>query len=748
MLLIRDIEPYVVLEDDSVISALRRISDNKSGVVFCVTSEGGLVGSFTDGDFRRFITSGATFDPDASVVAIANLGAVRLPVDADSSAIGRVLGERITHVPLVDERGRLHAIATRGTARLRFGDVFVDQSSPTLVIAEIGINHNGSIERAFELVDAAAETGADCAKFQMRDLDSLYRNGGRPSAHDDLGVQYTLGLLERFSLSVDEMYRIFNHCSDRGLLPLCTPWDSKTVSDLEGWGVSGYKVASADMTNHDMLVEIAATGKPMLVSTGMSSEAEIVETVRVLRRAGAAFGLLHCNSAYPAPFKDVNLAYLQRLREIGECVVGYSGHERGFFVSVSAVALGAKVIEKHFTLDRALEGNDHKVSLLPHEFAEMVRGIRQVEESLGSDEERAPSQGELMNRATLSKSLVAAGNLLEGHVITEQDVRVVSPGRGLQPNRRRDLLGRTLRRSLAEGEYFSAQDAGDPSIEPRGYNFNRPWGVPVRFHDAQEFRSLCAPDLWEFHHSHRDLALRPQDFLSARYDTERLVVHSPELFEGDLTLDFATDDSGIRQRSVYGLRRVVDSALELREWFPSVDSVPIVVNCGGLASTAAMTPDQRRRGHERTADALRSVAQMGVELIPQTMPPFPWYFGGQQMNDLFVRADEIAWFCETFGFRTCFDLSHSKLSANHVGVPFSEFVEQVAPHAAHLHIVDATGIDGEGVQIGEGEIDFAAVCQQLEAFAPNVGFIPEIWQGHADEGLGFWVALDRLERWL
>ena len=222
-------------------------------------------------------------------------------------------------------------------------------------------------------------------------------------------------------------------------------------SASSSYGVEAYKVASADLTNHELLEAIAATGKPLIVSTGMSFEWEIEQAVRLLQSRGAQYVLLNCNSTYPTPFKDVQLRYMDRLAQIGGCLVGYSGHERGFAVPIAAVARGAKVIEKHITLDRAMEGNDHKVSLLPEEFRAMVEGIRAVEEALGTGAVRQVSQGERMNRSTLAKSLIAGRDIEPGEVITDDMIAVKSPGRGLQPNRRHELVGKVAQRALAQG---------------------------------------------------------------------------------------------------------------------------------------------------------------------------------------------------------------------------------------------------------------------------------------------------------
>ena len=309
---------------------------------------------------------------------------------------------------MLDEYRRMVAIALPRGAELVIGQRTIGKGQPAYVIAEIGNNHNGDVGLARALVDAAHAAGADCAKFQLRDLSSLYGRRGSPDA-EDLGAQYTMDLLARFNLVADDLFRVFDHARARGIEPLCTPWDLPSLAALERYGIAGYKVASADLTNHDFLVQLAATGKPLICSTGMSSEAEIKESVALLKARGAPFCLLHCNSTYPTPYKDVNLRYMDRLADIGGCPIGYSGHERGWTVPVAAVARGAAVIEKHLTADRDMEGNDHKVSLLPLELAAMVQGIRAVEVSMGAGGERALTQGEMMNREVLAKSLVARG---------------------------------------------------------------------------------------------------------------------------------------------------------------------------------------------------------------------------------------------------------------------------------------------------------------------------------------------------
>jgi N-acetylneuraminate synthase len=476
----------------------------------------------------------------------------------------------------------------------------------------------------------------------------------------------------------------------------------------------------------------------------MSSEAEIIDTVSLLKSLGSRFSLLHCNSTYPAPFKDINLRYLDRLAELGGAVVGYSGHERGYAVAVAAVARGAKIIEKHFTLDRNMKGNDHRVSLEPDEFGAMVKAIREVEESLGNAGARQMSVGELMNRHVLAKSIVAASEISSGTTIQSSMIEVRGPGKGLQPNRRAELIGRVIGRNMKRGDFFFESDLSDDVIKPRNYKFKRRWGIPVRYHDWRELSQSIKPDFLEFHFSYKDIDLNPEDFFDRQLDMD-LVVHSPDLFAGDHILNLASDDDEYWRVSIANLQAAVDAARRMRPWFKDNGPIQFIVSLGGMSRNEPLPVSMRPALYERVAEALTRIDSDGVEILPQTLPPFPWYFGGQLFCNLFVDPEDTAQFCRDTGSSLCLDVSHSKLTTNHRQRKFSEFVEIVGEYAAHLHLVDAKGVDGEGVQIGEGDIDFEELARIVDRKCPQASFIPEIWQGHKDGGAGFWIALDRLE---
>ena len=616
-------------------------------------------------------------------------------------------------------------------------------SGRAFVIAEIGNNHNGDFERAKAMIDQAVEMGADCAKFQMRHLDQVYRQRTLHKQGEDLGTEYVLDLLERFELSVEEQRLLADYCQEKGILYLCTPWDQRSIAVLESFGVPAYKVASADLTNLPLIDQLCQTGKPLILSTGMSTRQEVQATVHFLQQRGAQFVLLHCNSTYPAPFHDIQLKWMEQLRTIHP-LVGYSGHERGVAVTLAAVALGACVVERHFTLDRRMEGPDHAASLEFKEFQQLITGIREIEQSLGDGRERELSQGEMMNRENLAKSLVAARPLKRGTVLQAQDIQVRSPGQGLSPQRYEELLGRTLQRNLATEDFFYPADLQDERVEPRSYQFQRPWGVPVRYHDFQEYQQRVPADLFEFHLSYSDMDLNPADYLSGTYDCG-FVVHAPELFAGSRLMDLASPDEAYRQFSLAETQRVIEITRSLKPYFPKTQRPMIVANVGGFSMDVPLPATEKLAYYERFAMSLEQLDLEGVELIPQTMAPFPWHFGGQRYQNLFVQLSEIQEWCLRLNLRMCYDVSHSSLTCNHFGLDFYEFSAGIAPLTAHLHLGDAKGVNGEGLQVGEGSLDFDRLGQLLTTGCPQASFIPEIWQGHKNGGEGFWIALERLE---
>jgi N-acetylneuraminate synthase len=627
-------------------------------------------------------------------------------------------------------------------ANFRIGDFDVG-GDRTFIIAEIGNNHNGDIALARRLIDAAIAAGADCVKFQIRNRAALYRTAPGQEGSEDLGVEYIQDLLNKVELSVDEHRAARNYCRERGVAYMCTPWDEPSVDVLEGFDVPALKLASADLINPYLIRKAATLGKPLILSTGMSFEHEIERAIALVRSLGVPFAILHCNSTYPAPESDIHLGYLRRLREL-HGVVGYSGHERGTAITIAAVALGAKLVERHITLDRNMEGPDHAASLEPDEFRSLVDGIRQVDKALPwTGPGRHASQGELLNRENLAKSVIAARSIKAGEILDEQSLRVASPGQGLAPYRLAELIGKAAARDMRAGDFLYESDLSGDTQQLRRYRFPVLWGVPVRYHDFRQFLEWVEPDLFEFHLSYRDLSLDPAKYLRP-VDCRRLVVHAPELFENSELLDLAADDLAYRRRSIDNLQRVVAATERIRAFFPKADSALIVANVGGFSMDAPFERARRPELYERFAKACAKIDFGSTELTPQNMAPFPWHFGGQRHQNIFMMPDELAQQARQLGLRLCLDLSHLQMTCTHFGLDFQAALRQLLPHSAHLHVADAIGVNGEGVLMGTGDVRWPQTWKQVCGF-PNISYIPEVWQGHKDHGAGFWNALEFLE---
>jgi N-acetylneuraminate synthase len=747
VLIEKAIAQFVVFGHQPLLTALVKIEQNKSGLVVVTTEKGQLLGTLTDGDIRRQFIVSEKIGLQTPVGQIINAESTSAPIDAPSERIASLFSERIKAVPLLDAYERVVAIAFRDRDGFQIGGRAVGRGQPAYVIAEIGNNHNGDVELGKRLIDAAIASGADCAKFQLRDLRFHYgadlqtQNVGR-----ELSVEYTLDILSRYNLCSDDLLRLFDYCRERGIEPLCTPWDIPSVEVVNRNGLAAFKVASADLTNSELLMAIVATRKPIICSTGMANEAEIKHCILSLRSQGAPFRLLHCNSTYPTPYKDVNLQYMHRLEELSGAPVGYSGHERGWTIPIAAVAMGACIIEKHLTLDRAMEGNDHKISLLPSEFAEMIRAIRAVEESIGNAAPRLVSQGEKLNRIALAKNLCAKRDIFPGEVISKGDIALRTIGQGLPVGDLNKVAGLRATRAIKAGAPLVLSDLQEKTDHWRRFAFGRPWGVPVRWHDYRSLMAQTNLTLLEYHVSFVDMEANLEQWFVESLAVD-FVIHAPELFRGDHILDLASPNKQYRERSIIEMQKVIDLTRALKRWHPRTAKPLIVTNVGGMSTAAAYPKVERQEYYRRVEDSLAKLDREGVEIVLQNMPPFPWHFGGQAFHNLFMDPDEIVLFCRRNAMRMCLDISHAQLFCNHARLPLRQFCELVAPHTAHLHLADARGSDGEGLQIGDGVVDFSMVSQVCADGCPAASFIPEIWLGHQDNGVGFWSALKRLEEY-
>lgn len=322
------------------------------------------------------------------------------------------------------------------------------------IIAEAGVNHNGSFDLACKLVDAAKAAGVDCIKFQTFKSKNLVSHNAQKAEYQKgtTGDGSQVDMLKKLELSYDEFLKLKDYCDKIGITFLSTPFDFDSIEFLDSVDMPFWKIPSGEITNLPYLLALAKTGKPVVMSTGMCEMAEIEAAIKVLKENGTKeIKLLHCNTEYPTPFEDVNLRAMQTMRDAFDLEVGYSDHTKGIEVPMAAVALGATVIEKHFTLDRNMEGPDHKASLEPDELAIMVQSIRHIEKALGKGD-KTPSPSEKKNIAVARKSIVAKRMIKAGEELTEENITVKRPGSGISPMKWFDVIGTIAVKDFQEDE--------------------------------------------------------------------------------------------------------------------------------------------------------------------------------------------------------------------------------------------------------------------------------------------------------
>ncbi|WP_346693312.1 N-acetylneuraminate synthase [Coprobacter fastidiosus] len=326
-----------------------------------------------------------------------------------------------------------------------------------LIIAEAGVNHNGSIKIAKQLIDVAADAGVDYIKFQTFRTEKLV---SKTAPKADYQIQNTgndnsqYDMLKRLELSENDHWELIDYCNKKNVKFFSTAFDIDSVSFLYRLGLSQWKIPSGEITNFPYLRAIGKTRQPVILSTGMANLQEIEEAIKVLVQFGTTreeITLLHCTTEYPAPKNEVNLLAIQTLKNHFGLNVGYSDHTQGIEIPVAAVALGATVIEKHFTLSRDLEGPDHRASLEPNELKQMVQYIRNIEKALGNGI-KIPSENEKKNIAIVRKSIVAARNIVQGERFTEDNITVKRPATGISPMQWENIIGKEAYKNFSQDE--------------------------------------------------------------------------------------------------------------------------------------------------------------------------------------------------------------------------------------------------------------------------------------------------------
>lgn len=742
----KSLDKYLIHIKSTVRAALDKYRTEKATLLLVVDDENNLIGVVSNGDIVNWILKGND-DRNASVMTLLNKNYHALKISASLSEIRNSLRNYHT-IPLIDDEGKLTGVARNfAEETLTISNFKISNENRVFIISEIGINHNGSLDFAKDLIRQSHECGADGVKLQVRDLESLYTasvlNDSLKAEH---GTQYLLNELKKSELPTNYLNELCDYAKQIGVVLIGTPFDLKSVELLEQVGVPAYKIGSPDFTNIPLMEKVASLGKPMIVSTGMSTEYEIQAVIEKLNRWGVDYALLHCNSTYPASIVDLNLKYIHKLKALSNRVVGYSGHERGYLPTLAAVSMGAKIIERHFTLDNNAEGPDHSSSLEPSDFKQMILDIRQIEDALG-DEKRVFNQGEQVNRIALGKSLVFSRNMELGEKITQSDLVSKTPAKGVSPLELENFVGKVLNKKVSKDDYIHFEDITILEQRTKIFDIDKKWGIVGRLNDFEDYLAW-KPKLVEIHLTWRDLTQINLEELEKRFSSydQDLVVHAPEYYQ-DKLIDFATRDKVVLDYSIEMLTKTIELAKILGYKFKGVcknNGPKVVVHPGGHFESRFET--KKADQYKALSNNLTNIKKDGVELLVENMPPNPWYFGGQWYNTIFMDSAEIRQFVDDTKLGFCYDTSHALLYCNSINQTLSEYTKNIHNHARHLHIADAAGTTQEGLQLGQGNIDFDHLFEVLNSV--DAGFIPEIWQGHLNNGSGFRDALCKIENLL
>lgn len=598
------------------------------------------------------------------------------------------------------------------------------------IIAEIGINHDGLYDNAAALVLAAVGAGAHAVKFQYRNLDNAYSLG----SSREIGDEILLREIRKAFLPPEQLLALARLSREHGLEAGISFFD---VQDIQDFGTSVaefdfFKIPSAELTNAPLIDALMAQERHLYISTGCHTEAEIEAAFNRLPKAG--WSPMHCISNYPLSLQNARLGYLSHLRRRWNCDVGYSSHDDHWEVCLLAMQLGADVIERHITLDRKAEGLDHSSSSTPDEFAKIAAFAEDLDLLLAGDGPRVPNQGELLNRQNLGRSFFAAGDLPVGHVLASEDLVYRSPNVGLNRLDIDRYLGRPLMQSVAEGaSLVRSMFEQKTALPDRVIEFARRVGLslPVRLHDLESMQNQFPIGAFEFHLSSSEVL---SDIDVSGFDAgNRYSIHLPDYINSTQLMDPFSPDAEQRAGSMRILERTVELAERLQALTKT--SVPVV-------GSFSVVHRSREDFFEKHAELFKQYQARGVTIMPQWLPPIAWYFGGSvhlhAMNEL--RDAELL---KQHELPMCLDVCHMIMGRNCYGFSATNLMKDLTPLVGHLHLADAAGIDGEGLEFGEGE------PENLELFRRAFEFdclkVIEVWQGHLDQGGGFRKALLTLE---
>ena len=597
------------------------------------------------------------------------------------------------------------------------------------VIAEIGINHEGDFDKAKKLIDSSKASEVWGVKFQYRNLNRSYHGQSKEIGDESLKHE-----IKKVYLSPPKIFELTKYAKDKGLKVGISFFIKEDILDFNEFieEFDFYKIPSVELSNLVLIDYLMKKEKLVLLSTGCHDEYEIKQVITHLK-SKKNWMMLHCVSNYPLASYNAKLGYIKRLEQLCEKNVGYSSHDQDWELCLLALKEGATIIERHITLDKKAKGLDHSTSSTPDEFKKLGDIIKNWNDIYRGNEERVLNQGELLNKQNLGRSFVSLEDYNIGDQIDFDQLDYRSPKTGLDINTIGSFLTKKLVKPLKKGEvlqpsHFSnvlelTEDEIQKCISKR-------ISLPIRIHDAKEIQKIFPLKNFEFHLSYVEV-LGDFDYAIIE-DENQYSIHLPDYIDSVTLIDPFSEDSYQKELSNKIIRRCKDIGDEIYK----ITQKQVVI----VGSFSLYEEDQNKFYFD-LKELFEKLNDTKTIFIPQWLPPIAWYFGGSIVLDVFNNNDAIQ-FIEENQFPICLDISHLFMCKSNLKMPFENAFETLLKNTEHIHIADAKGIDGEGIEIGFGDEENLDYIKRILQ-KPNQKVI-EVWQGHLDFYAGFRKALKTL----
>lgn len=598
------------------------------------------------------------------------------------------------------------------------------------VIAEIGINHDGDINKAQRLIQSAKNAGCDGIKFQYRNIKNAYTANPK-----EIGDEIVLTQIKRTYLNASQILKLRDFARSIGVKAGISFFTVEDLSDFESLDADFdfYKIPSAELLNKVLISKLLETNKDVLISVGMHTEIEIEMVFNSISRYSNWIPL-HCVSNYPLADHNVTLSYITYLQKKWNRKVGYSSHDKNWENNLIALALGATVIERHITEDKFAEGLDHSSSSNFEEFAKLCNYAKEFDLITAGDGPRIPNQGELINKQNLGRSFYATREVQAQEKFSLTDFNYKSPQTGLCISDVEQYIGNPLVHGISTGEVLTNQHFNSNLIQVsedaiRTAEFLN-ISVPVRLSDYHHIRRKIPINAYEFHLSYKEVE---SNLLSFRVDrTDRFSVHLPDYINSTTLIDPFSKDSEIKLASRECIVKVISFSERLAA--ETNFRVPIVMSLAGIDMPRAVF-------YPSIYNLLKEFSSISSPLTLQWLPPYAWYFGGSIKLNIMNNTEDIKWINE-FKIPVTLDVSHLFLCQNASGLKPMQVIESIQKNIVHWHISDASGLDGEGLPIGAGSPENTKVIRNI---LDQEGLkVIEVWQAHLNGYEGFKIAINKI----